>query len=277
MKERYIMKKILSIFVLSVMIFCANFTGTAHAISVDNLSNSTIDNTQISIDRLKGLPIGTIATRTVSEYDMLKELQQKTDAQLKKDGYSLTDISAIRQPLKAKSKYGNVTYTISYTEMYQKKGITYLTTKMTWNWSTRPVCVLTDIAAMTNSEKFVKVSASAVVQYYSYGNKKSKSYQVKPTVNTKDSGTGTYIKIAMGKDYDRIAKDYKNIALSGSMTVKWSISGKYKQTGISSNYGHTIITCTPSVSFGSKSGSISFTPVKKCKCGTEAYAIAKLK
>lgn len=272
-------KKIFSVSVATLLVL-STFLLTANAESyVDrdfSKSSSSIIGMEDNLAEISKL-IGKSQTRTVSEYDMIKGLQQKTDSELKNIGYSAQDIKNIRQPLKASNKYGNVTYTINYTSMYQKKGITYLTTKMTWNWSKKPAFLLTDIAALTNSENFTKVSATSFVQYYTYGNKSKKNGTASPTVSTKDSGRGAFIKIQMGKDYDRELKEYKKVALSGSVTVTWSISGKYKQTGISSNYGHSVLTCTPSVSFGYKSGAISFTPAKRCKSGDEAYMIAKVK
>ena len=224
---------------------------------------------------LSGVSLPSVS-KTVSEYDMIKELKQFSKDELREKGFSQEDITAISRPLKAKEHYGNVTYTITYDKMYQKNGETFLRTKMTWNWSKAPLNILTDIPAMTTSETFTKDSASAKVQYYWYGNKKNKSSSSKPSVKPKNAGQGVYIKVTMGKNFDVSEHSYKEIALSGSITTSWSVSKKLKQVGIASNYGHSIIVCTPSVSFGS-SASISFTPSIKCKSGDEAYMKATLK
>ena len=260
------------------LLLCLAMVLSTHVVAfADDTQNRTVDESNALNIIIDNLEIGQTKSVTVSEYEMIQDLKKLTDEELHSIGYDTSEVVQIRQPLKAKEKYGNVTYTISYSSMHQKDGVTYLTTTMTWNWNVRPSFLKTDIAAMTTSENFTKINAAAKVKYYPYGNKKSKCTTEKPTVKTKDAGRGTYVKITMAKDYDTVAKDYKKVAMGGSMTVNWSVSGKYKQAGISSNYGHSILACTPSVSFGYKSGSISFTPEKKCKSGDEAYMLAKLK
>lgn len=243
-------------------------------LSQDSSNNQTEESIE-SEDALLIVPLGTVS-KTVSEYDMIKELQGYTTSQLESKGYTATEINSIQQPLATKETYGKVTYTITYDQMYQKNGETFLRTKMTWNWSKVPTFLFNDIMAMTTSEAFTKDSATAKVQYYWGGNKSKKSNLVTETVKTKSSGAGVYASFPMGKDWDRDNRTYKEIAMSGYMQTSWSISGKYTQVGISSNYGHSVITGTPSVSF-SKAASISFTPEERCKSGDEAYDKAKLK
>lgn len=240
--------------------------------------SSTDKDFEISTDStvLSGESGSTAATKTVSEYDMIKALQKYSNSELKAMGCADDEISEIKQPLKAKGKYGKVTYTISYSKMYQKNGETFLKTKMTWDWSSAPIALHTDIPAMTTSENFTKDSATAKVQYYLYGNKNNKSSTASPTVKTKDSGTGVFIKVAMGKNWNKSDHVYKEVALSGSITTSWSLGKKVKSVGISSNYGHSVISVSPSVSFGTGI-SISFSPAKSCKSGDEAYEKAKLK
>ena len=111
------------------------------------------------------------AVVTLSEYDIINTLSQMTDIELKELGLTDEDIAKIKNVTRAQESYGNVTYTISYSEMYRSGGNTYLTTKMTWDWSREPNFVCTDIVAMTTSENFTKDSSYVKVNYYANGNK----------------------------------------------------------------------------------------------------------
>ena len=217
------------------------------------------------------------STYTVSEYDMIKNLQKSSKAELIKAGYSKKEIDMIKQPLKSKEKYGLVTYTISYSKMYQKKGYTYLRTKMTWSWSQVPACTFTDIAAMTTSKEFLRDSATATVYYYVNGDKSRKRVKKHPKVRNANSGQGVYCRFKLGRGWDRDNKTYTSYAMKGSIVTNWSIDSKVKQVGISSNYGHTKIDITPGVSISASGASIGFTPKASCKSGDETYIKAKLK
>lgn len=230
----------------------------------------------VSVDAESATTKGMVTTRTVSEYDMIKSLQSKTDLQLTQGGYSKKEIKQIRTVTQAKEKYGKVTYTVSYSKMKYKKGVTYLTTKTTWSWSKKPVFALKDIIGMTTSSAFTKDKGSTKVVYYLYGNKNKKREVTSQKVKTNGAGTGTFIRIKVGKEYDKEAKTYRKIALSGSMTVTWSVNGKIRQTGIASNYGHSVLSLTPSVSFSATGVSMGFTPSISCLSGDEAYKKAKL-
>ena len=61
---------------------------------------------------LSGVSLPSVS-KTVSEYDMIKELKQFSKDELREKGFSQEDITAISRPLKAKEHYGNVTYTIT--------------------------------------------------------------------------------------------------------------------------------------------------------------------
>ena len=260
---------------MSVFALCAVLTVSAFA-DTETAEYSIHADSKSNITTYNDFVLQPAVSKSVSEYEMIKELRQYPTDTLKENGFSQKEITAIKGPLKAKSKYGNITYTINYDKMYQKNGETFLRTKMTWDWSKAPICLLTDIPAMTTSETFTKDSATAKVQYYAYGNKNKKTSTSSPKVKTANAGQGVYIKLSMGKNFDVSEHSYKEIPLSGSITTSWSVSKKLKQVGIASNYGHTILSCTPSVSFG-RSAAIGFTPEKRCKYGDEAYLKATLK
>ena len=213
-------------------------------------------------------------TREVSEYDMLKAVQKASNAELKNNGFTEADIIALKKPLKGKEHYGKVTYTISCLKFTPQKDQTDLKTKMTWSWSKQPAALTTDIAAMTTSENFTKDSSSATVKYYEYGEKSLGVTSQKSVVKTKNAGTGVFTRITMGKNWDADKKRYKKVDMAGSVTTSWSVGKKVTQVGISSNYGHSIVAVSPSVSFGG-GATISFTPKGKCKSGDEAYLKVK--
>lgn len=268
-------RKFLSLTIISLMLVGLITThATANSGVISKATPTPSMQTELPINQT--ISINNACTQSISEYDMIKHLQHYSSNQLKGLGYSKLDIKQIRQPLKSKEHYGKLTYTISYSKFYIKKKTTYLKTKMTWNWSKKPICLLSDIAAMTTSESFTKDSAKATIQYYSYGNKKKKGAVTHPSVKTKNSGRGVYIYIPMGKNWSRDGRCYRNIALSGSISTSWSVGKKLSQFGISSNYGHTIAFCSPSVSFGSGT-SIGFSPYLTCSSGDEAYQKVKTK
>ena len=217
-----------------------------------------------------------VASKTVSEYDMIQDMRLLSKEELRQAGLTDNDIMRINQPLKARETYGKVTYTITFTDMYQKNGNTYLKTKATWSWSKAPTVLLTDVIAMTTSESFTKDSAACKINYYPNGDKNRAKTTYSGTVKTEDAGRGVFSRISMGNDWDVANHSYKRIAMSGYMTTTWSIGKKITQAGIASNYGHSIVGCTPSISIGKKTASISFTPEKKCKSGDEAYTKATL-
>ncbi len=258
------MKRLFAI-VTTLCLVCSLFMCVTYADDNINILSSDYTIKEIDIDNL----IGTTQSVTISEYDILKELQAESTNELLDNGYTKEEIHQIKAPLKAQEKYGNVTYSINYTKMYNKNGNTYLTTEAKWSWSKQPAVLLTDVISMTTSSGFIKDSGSTTVQYYN--NLKKQTIKAHPTVKTNGAGTGVYSRITMAKNYDSDAKCYKNIALSGKMTTNWVISGKYSITGIAAKYGHTVVACTPSASFSSGSTAISFTPKFNCKGGAEAY------
>ncbi|MDD6881237.1 MAG: hypothetical protein PUE18_06635 [Firmicutes bacterium] len=264
-------KKVMPIFIVMSLIMSLPMNVFASS------ENENVNNISVKIDSglqsVQAIFYPKSSTVTISEYDIICELRQLTNEELIDMGFSNEDISKIKNATRAQQTYGNVTYTISYSEMYRSGGNTYLTTKMTWDWSSEPSFLSTDIVAMTTSENFTKNSAYVKVNYYAYGNKNSTKTSEYGTVQTENSGKGVFYRITMGKEWDTINKKYKKVALSGEMETEWSVSGSISQVGIASNYGHSIVTLTPSVSFGG-GYSISFTPEYRCVSGDEAYAKA---
>lgn len=217
---------------------------------------------------------------TVSERDMLKAAACQSTARLKKMGFSSLQIKKIRRAgtgAVPKAGYSNVTYTVSYSKnsFKYRKGKTYLETVTTWSWSRLPHFMAWDAAAVTTSEHFALTGGNATVYYYKNGKRGGARKSIAGRVYTKSSGRGAYCKFNMVRLLKHNKKYYYYNALGGKMTVRWRVSGNIRSVGISSNYGHSTVTCTPNVSFGAGGGSISFSPVMSVKKGIEAYCDIK--
>ena len=213
--------------------------------------------------------------RRIDDNTVLKEAKAQSDLELKSRGLSDKQIDIIRNEKnvqKAASQvYGEVTYTIQSTEYKYSKPDTYLSVKATWNWSTAPLLLHSDIIACTTSESgFTRLSSSGSAYYRvtKNGNVKS-TYALK--MQTNGSGIGVYADIDLAKTYSGGARPTKMVAYDGYIIARFKAnSRKISSVGISSNYGHTIATVTPSVSFGNGT-SISFSPSISVSSGPEAY------
>lgn len=250
---------------------------------------------------------------TISEKDIVKSLQAKTDAELESMDYSPEEIASLRKltdeavvakarsqsdaelkdrgltekqidiirnendvQLAAAESFGSVTYTVDYVTYEYKKPNTTLKVMVTWKWSSAPLFLFTDIiACTTNKEDFTKVKASGTADYsFSRGGTILSSSPL--SVKTESSGRGTYAKIDLSKTYTGAARPTKMIAFEGSMFTTFKAPKKITAVGMSSKYGHATMTLSPGVSFGANGTSISFTPVSKVETGDEAYRRATL-
>lgn len=253
-------------------------------------------------------------SQTLSEYDLIKGLQAKTDQELLEMGYEAPDVRELRQidlekyakELKKTSTdvlrsqgyseetinviqksdstaeilsqtMGNVTYTVTAVKLTYSSGISELKAKVTWNWSSKPVQTLLDIVAITTNKDFYRISGadynSTTIKYYKKGNKSTNPKSLSRSQSTKYSGTTTYSTIPMMVAYpsDTSDKDDLYYAMSGTMKVHMKDSGKISTVNVSGSYGHSFITCEPSVSVsGDASVSITFTPKLKVNTGEEA-------
>jgi len=256
-------------------------------------------------------------TQTLSEYDIIKKLQSKTDEELLDMGYEKDDILEIRkinfskyvEELKAKTPamlreqgysedevnlikrsnneaeiltqtMGKVTYTVTAMSLKCENNITRLKAQFTWEWSSKPVVTLIDIVGMTTNKDFYRDETSSYnvtnITYYKNGNLTSPSRTRTEMQNTKESGTKVYTKIPMYVSYPSDTSDKDDIyyAMKGTMQVEMKESGVIYTTNVSGNYGHTIVSCDPSVavssSGGDVSGSISFTPKLFVESGVES-------
>lgn len=100
---------------------------------------------------------------------------------------------------------------------------------------------------------------------------KRKKYRKTSGGEDKKSMSIAFIRIDMGRDWNSSEHAYRNVALSGRMEVTWRVKEKWRSVGLSSNYGHFIMTGTPAVYRYD-----TFTPAWKCRSGDEAYVMARL-
>lgn len=287
----YIIKKC-SISVLALIIILAIVPITTYAVEGGD-------------EYYQGKSAGEYNSVTISERDMIHDLQQLSDEELKKLGYTDNEISELRQvndeyvvkvmraktdeellsmgltprqidiirnsgniTLAASESFGKVTYTIQKISYTYKSSNTKLQLRATWQWSSSPVFVMTDTFACTTSDsKFTKESASCVANYrLSKGGTILK--RTNPSVKTKSSGRGTYVEIPMAYLHSDGIRKMK--AFDGILNVTFKATGeKISSVGASSKYIHSKVGVTPSVSF--RSGDIGFSPTIGYDSGPEAY------
>lgn len=209
---------------------------------------------------------------TIEEEEIMRNIQPAGQVP---DGTRVVNVrmQAMRAAKSTRKKSGRLSYTIAYDrkQFRYQKGKTTLRTRMTWQWSRAPRCLFTDVAAMTTSHRFMKTSSSGTVTYYRGGRAGMGKKTVRLHVQTKNTGQGIFGTIPMVKQWDHYRHAPKHIAMKGTMQTRWKASGKINYTGIAANYGHTVISSRPNVSFGLSGASISFSPGNKVKYGTEAY------
>lgn len=213
-----------------------------------------------------------------------EKMRNCSDAELREKGLTEEAIRKVRNSnddatILAETM-GKVTYRIavvSYT-YDSKEDTTSLTTNATWTWSVTPVQTWTDAIGCRTSDHFHKTSGSTTITYYMDGHRNATKKTFSADVKTEDAGLSCYSRIPMRKEITSsggLVKKY--YALEGSCKVNWKISGMNKSSGIASNYGHAIVTCTPKVTLGSDN-TLSFSPIAAIQKGKyEAYTPIDMK
>ena len=217
--------------------------------------------------------------RSISDQSILKEARMQSDTELKARGLTDYQIFTIRNEKNIKkaasAAYGNVTYTVEKSRYVynSSKKITELSIIATWNWSSMPSFRFKDIIACTTSNKaFSKDSASGKV-FYKLGTAGNTLASSSLSVKTQDSGSTTYATFNTEKSYTDTThpRPTKIFAYSGNLKTTFTAPGKINTVGISSKYGHSIVSLSTSIGVSSSSFGISFTPTSKVKSGEEAY------
>ncbi len=249
-------------------------------------------------------------TWEISEYDYIKCMQSKTDEELSKLGFSDEQIEELRNIDLAQIAYkiknssdeelierglnsqqineikntnneeiilrntlGKCTYNMKAVklEYNSKKKISYLKTKLTWNWSAVPIQTLIDEVAVTTNESFYRNENSSynktTINYYKDGKKSNTRKTITVNQDTNSAGTGVYSQIPMVNSYSD--DKHKWYAMSGSMYVAWKKTGNIRTVNTAGNYGHMIVYAIPSVSFGKDGLTINFKPVVSFMHGNE--------
>lgn len=216
--------------------------------------------------------------RNVSDEKMLKKARMRTDEELRNRGLTEKQIDIIRNEsnvVKAASEtYGKVTYTVSCSSYTYYSGVTSLKVRASWKWTIMPENRFVDIIASTTSNSdFIKSSATGRVNYRI--GKEGKPIAVKGlTVKTENSGTGTFARITTQNKFTDTThpRPTTMFAFDGYITTSFKATKKISSVGISAKYGHSIVVVNPGVSFSKGSASISFSPSMSIRTGDEAYA-----
>lgn len=212
-----------------------------------------------------------------------EKMKDSTDEELREKGLSEEAIRIVRSSndnatILAETM-GKVTYriaVISYT-YDSKRDVTSLTTNATWTWSVTPVQTWTDAIGCRTSDHFHKISGSTSITYYMDGHRNATKKTYSAEVRTEDSGLSCYSRIPMRKEITSSGGVKPYYALEGSCKVNWEVSSRVPSSGIASNYGHAILTCTPKVVIGSNK-LLSFSPIATIQKGdTEAYMPINMK
>lgn len=211
-----------------------------------------------------------------------EELKKSTPDMLREQGYSEEIVNAIQQATTLEEvmseTMGNVTYSVTAESLTYSNDITKLRARITWNWSSKPIVTLFDTVALTTNKDFYRDDASAynvtTVYYYKNGdlNNTPAKYNNKIVQKTEEAGTLVYSEIPMRVTYpSSTSGEDVHYAMRGTMEVQMKESGPIYTTNVAGNYGHMIISCTPSVEINDKKQlSISFLPEICIESGDEA-------
>lgn len=188
-----------------------------------------------------------IGSGFLSEYDMIRQLQQYSDTELLELGYTEDEIASFRKKASkspedaARMAANGVEYHVYLSEgqFYYDRNAdkTNLTAYMLWEWKSKPDTSLlyTDIVAMkTSNTNFIVMSAVTTANYYYVTAGTSAGTQT-ITTYTYGSRTGSYATFPMTKSIN-VAAAY---AKSGRTSVNWIADGNIRTIGFAGNYGHS--------------------------------------
>ena len=221
------------------------------------------------------------AIRDIDFDEYVQELKSSTPDTLAEQGFSNSAISVIQNSENEAEilavTMGNVTYSVTAVSLTYSGGISRLKAMLQWSWSSKPTLTMKDIVAITTNKDFYRDSESEYnstkIKYYKNGNKNTTAKTRTETQSTKSSGKVTFSRVPMKVAYASSTSDKDDVyyAMTGIMKVEMKESGKITTANVSGSYGHTIISCTPSVSIGLDGvGSITFTPELKVETGPES-------
>jgi len=223
-----------------------------------------------------------IEIRKIDLEKYAEELMASTPDMLRDQGYSNEVIDAIQQATTFEEviseTMGKVTYSVTAESLTYSNNITKLRARLTWNWASKPVVTLTDVVALTTNKDFYRDDSSSynltTVYYYKNGNLNNTPAEYEwVDQDTEEAGTLIYSEIPMRVVYPSSTSNTGDIyyAMRGTMEVQMKDSGPIYTTNVAGNYGHMIISCTPSVELDSTDKMvISFLPKLYMEKGDEA-------
>ena len=278
------MKKYALIIVLSLLMVLA---GVSAAFANDEICHGELSEYDclvslkgMSPEELKDNGFSNADIRFIESIDfekMAAEIKELTDDELIERGISPENIEVIRSSddvdLILSVSLGNVTYSVSKELFYKSGSKTFLKTKTTWNWSTSPTLHFMDSVATYTSGDFVKSSTYGSIKYYELGGSGISTLNTFSHY-TANAGKVSYSNFPMDQALPSSANpniDKRYYAKIGTIYNEWYANGDITVTGIACRYGHSSISCTPSVSVGSTGLSISFTPSASITTGPEDY------
>lgn len=199
-------------------------------------------------------PEKTTSKSTLYEYDVIKELQQFSEGQLIRLGFTPKLAKSIKsEKLKASNKikkYGTVTYTVKIGRHYYKNGYTYVNSTISWKWSKKPKFRFTDtIRVLTNPNMVAfkmkvgkKNKKKVMVKYHKKTGKKTKKITRYKKIKLKDAKKIAYAEIPMSTSVVKNTKPYRDYYnKSGTMKIRWRGNGYQKSVMVSCGYVHKIL------------------------------------
>ena len=216
--------------------------------------------------------------RSFSEEEMLAELAKLPDDELEKRGYSAKEIHDLKVNGRALNNpyvyYGEVRYSIECTSLKYNTSTkrTVLKMKARWQWSKKPLVQTSDVIAMTTEDSAFTINNGSAFGRAVYSESLGGQEEVSAiTAKTSGSATGTYMMIPLTK-----GRANREFAFSGDLTATYEAAGKIKQVVGVCKYAHKEIGLDTSMSVDFNGVEISITPKLVWKSNGEAVDTYKL-
>lgn len=287
------MKSQIKIFILICCVFLtmtmSAYAGVNKDVTMKNISSITMSEKDIIVELQKkdkkeleqeGYSLELIdEIKNFSEVKVIKELQELSDSALLERGYTTKEITQLRSMKSATDNpsivYGKVTYSIekvSYTYNKTTKR-TILQTKAKWQWSKAPIILGEDVlATSTSNPAFTADNNSRKASIY-YSDTVNGTKTIE-NISAKSfaSGTGGYVQFPLKKTIN----GEKKYAFSGNIIMTYEADGKISQVVGVCKYGHFELSISADLSVELDGIEITFKPEGKWKSNGEATATFKL-
>lgn len=234
----------------------------------------------------------TVYNTSFSEIDLINEYKSKSDVELKKFGFSSSDIDDLRKldPVNElvrlthlesseMKRQGYEDYQIEYIEnlkvsprsaarlslsvsenkFYYTSGNTTARMKISWSWSRVPFFTFTDklVASISETMYYNDNNSYSRVKYYILETGK---YAYSEVNDFKPEGPSSVVSTNI--DVKRFKANGQEWAKKGYAYVQFDRKAKINEVGVYGTYGHCTLSLNPSISLSS-GGSVSFSPSSK--------------